>query len=210
MKLIQFKELINSMPLHHHAFLIKEKNWSKEKCNNQRHLIDGVFKEGKATISRGDLYASSSNLEAFVIKILMWGYPTMGRGKNIEKMLEPSIFNSLIERLQTYSNTDVSNDELQDCLKSITGLGLSTLSKFTNFLGTTVGGNKALILDLQIIATLKVGPFEEFELLRKLTYDNAPRRYSEYCSHMTQWANELETEPEKLEMFLFTFGRSLA
>ena len=198
------------MPLQHHAFLIKEKNWAKEKCINQRPLIDGVFKNGDTTISRGDLYASNSNLEDFIIKTWMWGYPTWGRGKNIEKMLESSTFKNLIERLQSYRNTDVSNDELCDYLKSITGLGLSTLSKFTNFLGTTVGGNKALILDLQIIETLKSGPFEEFEPLRKISYENAPRRYSEYCEHMTKWANELGTDQEKLEMFLFTFGRSLA
>ena len=88
--------------MHHHAFLFKKKDWSADKYNNQRPLIDGTLKQETVIISRDDLYASSFNLQNFFIRTLMWGYPSLGREKNIEKMLEKSTFKTLIERLESY------------------------------------------------------------------------------------------------------------
>ena len=74
----------------------------------------------------------------------MWGYPTKGRGKNIEKMLETENLERLKKILSNYKSSEISIDQLRKDIKSIPGLGLSTITKFTHFLNTTINGNKAV------------------------------------------------------------------
>lgn len=90
----------------------------------------------------------------------MWGYPTKGRGKNIDNLLSKNSLKTLTKILNTYRNDDISIDQFKKDIKHISGLGISTISKFTNFLNTTINGHKAVILDLQIINTINKGTFD--------------------------------------------------
>ena len=84
------------------------------------------------------------------------------------------------------------------------------MSKFTNFLNTTINGHKAVILDLQIINTINRGTFEEFNSLKKITYVNALNKYEHYISIIETLAKTTKAKPDQIENFIFLFGRSIS
>lgn len=208
MKLIEFQKLIQNIPYQNQAFEIKKGNW---KVESQETLINKIF-NGKdiITINRQDLLSSTNDLGEFAIKTLMWGYPTKGRGKNIEKMLGQKTFEELIKVLERYRYADTSIDQLKNDIKLIPGLGLSTITKFTHFLNTTINGNKAVILDVQIIETIKSNRFEDFKQFVEITYENAQNYYLRYLEKINSLSRCLQASPDQVEIFLFTFGRTLS
>ncbi len=219
MKITDYKNLIKVLPYLEHSFDIKNSNWNG--INNQKEIIEDIFKDGKIievgkkedkiiNISRNDLYNSSNDLEKFILKTLMWGYPTKGRGKNIENMLEENNFQKLISVLENYKGNEITIEQLKKDINEIKGLGLSTLTKFTHFLNTTIEGNKAVILDIQIIEVISSGKFEEFKTLNGIiSYDNAIKHYTKYLEIINNLSEEMEVEQDQVEMFLFMFGRIL-
>lgn len=79
MKIIEFQSFIQEIPYKLQSFDIKKENW---KFENQQKLIDKIF-EGNTTITinRDDLINSSWNTKEFIVKTLMWGYPTRARAQ---------------------------------------------------------------------------------------------------------------------------------
>lgn len=208
MYITDFTGLIQSLPYKQHAFDIKRKNWM---IPSQQYKIDAVFdSKDTITINRNDLTNSRFDLETFIIKTLMWGYPTKGRGKNINKILTKSNFDFLLLLLEDYHEGDIFIERLESDIKQIPGLGLATMSKFTNFLNTTIDGNKAVILDNRIRETINKGSFIEFDHLKGIRIDNAIKRYPIYLETINQLAKQMKLEPEQIELFLFMFGRNLS
>ncbi len=220
MKTTDYKNLIKALPYLEHSFDIKNSNWSG--IDNQKEIIEDIFKDGKKIkvgkkedktiiISRSDLYNSKNDLKKFVLKTLMWGYPTKGRGKNIENLLEENNFQKLINTLQNYKGNEITIEQLKKDIKEIKGLGLSTLTKFTHFLRTTIEGNKAVMLDIQIIEVIRSGKFEEFDdALKGINYDNAIKYYAKYLEIVNDLSEKMNAEKDQVEMFLFMFGRILS
>lgn len=208
MKLSDFKDLINELPFKNQSFDIKKANWKSE---NQKEIIERIFGENQIiTLNRFDLFNSSSNIHEFVIKTLMWGYPTKGRGRNIDILLKEENFNKLIETLNLYIETDVTLDRLESDIKRIDGLGLSAMTKFLHFLNTKIDNNTAVILDLQIIDAINLGRFEEFNFLNGIRYNNAIKKYGEFLYLINDLSKQLMVKPDQIEMFLFIFGKSLS
>lgn len=211
MKILDFRNLIRVLPCQNQGFDIYRKNWLVE---SQEDNINKIFKNSdkdkKITINRFDIENSKNNLPIFILKTLMWGYPTKGRGKNIDKLLSKESLTNLISKLQNYSDRDISIELLKSDIKEIDGLGLSTMTKFTNFLNTTINGNKAVMLDLQIISAINRGVFEEFKNLERINYDNAIKYYPEYLSIIGTISKKINSTPDQIENFLFLFGRSLS
>ena len=208
MKLIAFRNFIKEIPCQNLGFDIKAKNW---KVKSQQINIDRIFNGVETiTLNRSHLQDASQNTVDYILKTLMWGYPTKGRGKNIEKLLLKESFNKLSIILNGYRNQQISFDRFKSDIGSISGLGLSTMSKFTTFLNTRINGKKAVILDLQIIKSINRGTFEEFNSLKDITYINALKRYEEYISIIQELSIITKASPEQIENFLFTFGRSIS
>ncbi|MEP5254314.1 MAG: hypothetical protein ABJQ39_04570 [Winogradskyella arenosi] len=208
MKIENFKEFIREFPYKNQSFDIKKQNWQIE---SQQQTIDWIFGESETiTLNRFDLLNSVFDLESFILKTLMWGYPTKGRGKNIEKILESVNLERLKKILSNYKKSAISIEQLRKDIKSIPGLGLSTMTKFTHFLNTTIEGNKAVILDERIIRALKRESFEEFEHLKKINHSNAQRLYPEYLKTVDKLSKSMNVLPDQIEMFLFTFGNTLS
>ncbi len=207
MKLSDFGNFIREFPFLHHSVEIKKENW---KVESQTQKIDDIFANNFIiNISRNDLYNSANDLEYFAIKVLMWGYATKGRGKNIDNVLKKENFTKLINVLFRYHNQNITITQLTDDVNNLHGVGISTITKFTNFLNTTIEGKKALILDTQIIEAINSEKFEEFNSLKKLKYDNALNYYSEYIEMINKLSDKINSNPEQIEMFLFYFGRNL-
>ena len=208
MRIVDFQKLIQEIPCKNQSFDIKKANW---KIDAQQKFIDNIF-NGKEviTINRQDLINSMWNTQEFIIKTLMWGYPTKGRGRNIENMLDPKNLEQLVRILDNYKDQDISIDQLIKDIKSISGLGLSTMTKFTHFLNTTIEGNKAVILDIQIIEAINAKRFSDFNHLSGIKYENAAKRYPEYLKTINDLSLQINADPDQIEMFLFTFGRTLS
>jgi hypothetical protein len=207
MKLLNFKSFINQFPDRLHSFEIKRDNW---KIGEHDNYLDATF-NGKPTIhlNRQDLFEASLDLKDFVFKVLMWGYPTKGRGNNIENMLTENVLSDLKETLKGYRQKEISIQQLHSDTERIKGLGLSTMSKFTHFLNTTINGHRAVILDIQIIESIRNSDFEELKPLQNITYEKGLKFYPDYIELIDSLSKQLECSHDQLEMFLFTFGRNL-
>ncbi len=208
MKIAEFQSFIIEFPYKNQSVDIKSDKWIVE---SQQNFIDDIFENKKLiTLNRSDLINSRSNIKEFILKTLMWGYPTKGRGRNIENLLEKRNLEQLIEILNGYKENEITIDRLKKDIRSVSGLGLSTITKFTHFLDTTIDGNKAVILDKRIIETINVGRFDEFKNLKGIKYDNAAKYYFEYLEIINKLSELIKAEPDQIEMFLFIFGRSLS
>lgn len=208
MKISKFKAFIREFPYLNQSFDIKKKNW---KIKHLQQKIDKIFGENDAvTLNRFELKNSKNNLESFIFKTLMWGYPTKGRGKNIENILEKGNLEKLIKILENYQDQEITIEQLKSDIKSVSGLGLSTMTKFTQFLNTTIDGNKAVIIDNQIIEVINTERFEEFNHLKGISYGNALKNYQEYLNTVNKLSNNINVEPEQIEIFLFMFGKYLS
>jgi hypothetical protein len=216
MKITDFESLIRHMPYRELAFEISKEAWfptdEKKRFKYQNDRIKKVFEnEDSIMISRHDLFNSTKELDFFVIKVLMWGYPTKGRGKNIINMFEPLNFDQTIKKLDdVWRKGNISNKDVKELFSS--GLKLSTVSKFLYFLQIKVESFPALILDLRVIDSLtRKNGFEDEELvnLKTLNYNNAPKKYTEYLKAVYDLASKMKVQPDQVEMFLFEFGSNL-
>lgn len=208
MKISDFKNFIKEFPHQNQSFDIKRENW---KNKDQTVLINEIFQENNTiTLNRSDLFQASNNLPLFAIKTLMWGYPTKGRGSNIDKLLIPDNFNQLITTLDFYKENNISINRLSKDIKEIEGLGLSTMSKFTSFLNTKIDGNRSVILDLQIIDAINLNRYEELNCIKGIRYDNAIKKYPHYLKVINNLSERMQIEPDQLEIFLFMFGKNLS
>jgi len=210
MKITDFAELIRCMPYREQAFDVKYEIW---KGTEPSKIIENIFrnkdKNGIITISRNDLFQSNSDLVEFVIKVIMWGYPTKGRGNNIDNFLKSENFESFIETLvDAKKNKHISITDINNLMKNSTGLGFSTLSKILYFSRINYETMPALIFDLRVINALSAGRFNDsgIEIFKKLRYDNALKNYNNYLRFMNLLAKKLQTEADRIEMFLFEFG----
>ncbi len=210
MKISEFKSLISNLPVDIHSFSIKRENW---RTQPQQSLIEKVFGDNQSlvNISRGELLAPPSDLREFAIKVLLWGYPRGGRGKNIRTLLTEENFETLLnhlEILKTSSNINVT--QIQTTIKAIPRLGLSTLSKYLYFLGIKTEGYPSMILDLQIMDVVNRNQFEELEPLGKMRYDNGVAKFELYLKILNSISKELDVRTDQVEMFLIVFGKILS
>ena len=207
MKIEEFANFIREIPYKNHAFDIYKEQW---KIESQQEYINQIFIKEVITLNRFNLFNSTDSIKKFVFKTLMWGYPTKGRGKNIENILENKNLKELIKILEGYKHNEISINQLGKDIKEISGVGLSTMTKFTHFLKTTINGNRAIILDLQIIAAINTGRFEELNQLKGISYENAIKKYDEYLFIINDLSKKINVEVDQIEIFLFTFGRTLS
>ncbi|MFC4892358.1 hypothetical protein ACFPDQ_04775 [Pseudofrancisella aestuarii] len=210
MEISNFKELIKNLPYKNHSFDVKKSNWNNKLPERFKNII---FNENETvTISRQDLFfEAEENLELFIIKTLMWGYPTGGRGNHIKSLLseDEKNFEQLVGCLRGWRKKNIDLNCMKDLIEKIKGLGLSTITKFTQFLSTTINGNRAIILDDQIISAINSSRFKDFENLSSINYDNAIKNYDEYIQIVSKISDKIKADPDQIEMFLFVFGKNL-
>lgn len=210
MRITDFEKLIQQMPTDYQAFDVKFDIWN---ASEQFQTINNIFNKNETiTISRNELLRLYWNIEEHVLKVLMWGYPTKGRGKNIDNFLKPENFNSFMDKLKELEkNKHIYLSDIQELLKTTKGLGFSTLSKILYFRRINVESFPALILDFRVINALSSGRFEDsgIDNFKNLRYDNAVQNYMSYLEFMHSLARQMKTETDKVEMFLYEFGSNL-
>ncbi|MEI6137931.1 MAG: hypothetical protein WCP85_01620 [Mariniphaga sp.] len=210
MKIADFANFIREIPYEYQSFDIKRSIWGNEV--NQRMIINDIF-SGNETIciSRFDLFHSAWNLQEFAIKVLMWGYPTKGRGRNIENLLKPENFEKLICQLKMLEGkNDLTLADIQE-FQEIKGLGMSTITKFLYFKKVRIEKYPALIFDQKVLNALNNGKYRDFaiEKFKNIKSNNSVFDYLDYLSFMQSLANKMNVLPDQLELFLFEFGSNL-
>ena len=173
-----------------------------------RSVLD-EFGPKDIVLSRRDLHdlAHKSSLEQFVMATIVWGYTSGGRGKNVANlMIDLTQLTGLLSEARDHEIADW--EKHYEAVETIKGIGLSTYSKFLNFLSVKVDGDQALILDDRIIRVLSQDVWQELCVLRELS-KNPVRSYPKYLKEMRRIANSLEVSAEALEFFLFEFGLNL-
>lgn len=204
---------ISRIPYLQQAFDIKRIHWKDLDLNSLlNYIFESQDEKGTITISRNDLFNDHSSLEIFLIKVLMWGYPTMGRGNNIRDFLtKEDHFKTFIQKFSVINQRKSINDNnLQDLLNT-RGIKLSTLSKFLYFKKINLNGYPSMILDLRVITALNSSRFRDrfFNQFSNLNYNNAIKYYSLYNQTLFELAKKYNVKPDQIELFLFNHGLNL-
>jgi hypothetical protein len=221
MYLSDFKTLIANMPTAYQSATSNREPW--EPWLGGTDLLDealhSIFRDFGGTdevcISRSDLrrLAKEPQLERFVMATILWGYETPAglRGDNFRDFTEQPTH----LRMLTKSLRDAAAQGIMDWnthfekITPIKGIGLSTYTKFLNFLSVKVYGNTALILDDQIVQVARQGVFVELNPLRGLKDSTKVGMYPTYLSCIHKISDKLRVPAENTEFFLYNFGGDL-
>ena len=191
-----YKDFIRSFPYKKQSFLIERKNWGEITFHHLEKIFSTYGNGEMVRLNREMLFEDAESTEEFIFKVLLWGYPTRGRGNNIEKLLEKENLEELKIILEKYKNNNVSTEELVEDVSKIKGLGISTVSKFLYFLNAKIDSFKALILDDQILNVINRKRISELNQLSSLKREQALKKYSKYLEKMSELSKELECEPD--------------
>ncbi len=207
MTIINYNSLIKSLPVSDQAFTVKTDNWKNALSENH---FQKLFKgEANICLSREDVH-DTNNLELFILKAILWGYPKGMRGHNFKNIY--GSIDHLSEILNVPERGFLTMDDLpvlQKQLNRITGLGLSTYSKLLYFRDFKFDGVPALILDERLIRVFKNKVFQEFESLAEIPQSNSTKMYKTYLHIMNEMSMQLNVSGEQIEQFLFIFGNHL-
>lgn len=219
MSLHRFSHLIASMPVDEQAFWSNREVWVGENPfpSPIPELVQKIFNHGlRVQLSRSDLRNSArvDSPEEFAFRTILWGFPTGGRGNNLRLWL-PFVKEVGIAATAAGKLTEINwHNHYNSVVTSRSGLGLSAYSKLLCFAKTSIAGYPAQILDRVVIAALNNGGFRELAPLANINYQTAHTRYVEYLEKLHEISEALTDShhiitPEKIEMFLFTFGGTL-
>ncbi|MGE8723370.1 hypothetical protein ACO2KH_18725 [Leptospira terpstrae] len=173
---------------------------------NQEKSFD--IKNDRIEITRQSIFSEQDNLTK-LIKIIIWGYPNFGRGRNVKNILDQknSILN-IVTNLYT-SNLDIAEFEsLIQTFNKINSLGPSTWSKILYFFNFKVNNIATQILDIQIIKSLNKGNLLELVELKHITYskEKISIPYINYISILNDLARQMHCSADQIEIFLFHFN----
>jgi hypothetical protein len=213
MNLENYKILIQNLPVRQQCFVTKRTNW--EKAENQiewlKSMNDKLFGDKqKLIISRQDIFETIEIKES-IIKTIYWGYPRGMRGNHFVNILKQiDLIEVTLKTLkQIVYPTKQNFNEMTINLKKISGVGISTYSKFLYFFNIKFNDNPCQILDKRIIEVFSSDIYLELQKLNKLNYYNAEKNYLAYIELIKLTAKKLNTKEENIEQFLFTYGNKL-
>ncbi|EPW6817800.1 hypothetical protein P7247_23155 [Vibrio parahaemolyticus] len=147
-----YKSLIGHLPVADHAIGTKLATWEKYQESHPEiwNTIQSIFSgEQEVKLCRQDLkdIADTQDYNKLIISTILWGYSSGMRGNNFSKIIKklPEIGSLLKCASQGIDNWEVHYNKV----KEISGLGLSTYSKFLYFVGGKIEGHEPLILDIR-------------------------------------------------------------
>ncbi len=206
MRIADYKDFISKFPYLNQSFSVDRQTWD---FSDQKENIDRIFDSKESIIlRRNDLYNARFDTTDFIIKTLMWGYPRKGRGNNIKNIFKKDNFHCLVKMLETYRDTKVQMEQVEEDVKSIKGLGMSTMTKFTTFLNTKINGYQSVILDDKIMKVINESKFIELQNLKGIKDKN--KTFIPYIKTLNTLAEDLNINPNQIELFLFVFGQNLS
>ena len=213
MNLNSYKTLILNLPVRQQSFTTKRTNWKKAEKEIYwlNHLNDKLFSnKSTLTISRQDIF-ETLDLREIIIKTIYWGYTGGMRGNHFVNILRH--IDLLVDTFEKLKNIEKPRTEdfnnLTTIFQGVTGLGLSTYSKFLYFIQLKFNDNPCLILDQRLIDVFVSKSYKDFQQLSNLRYYNAEKKYLDFLQLTNLVSKKLGIEGENIEQFLFLFGNNL-
>ncbi len=213
MNIDTYKILISNLPVRQQCFTTKRTTWTKAESEIQwlKNLNNKLFGDNKTlTISRQDIFETTEPREKF-IKTIYWGYTAGMRGNHFIKILKHiETIENVLRTLRDKTNpTTIDFNNLTSTFKNVVGLGLSTYSKLLYFFKISFNGKPCLILDKRLIDVFVSETYSDFQPFSNINDYNKEKKYLEFLQLTKKLADDLETQGENIELFLFTFGNNL-
>jgi hypothetical protein len=214
MRINLYQDLIQNLPVKQQSFTTKRTTWRKAEKDIDwlSSYNDSLFSQnGILFTSRQDIFNSKKSITELVLKTIYWGYTRGMRGNHFVNILKnlPRLESILLEFTNNPALTVKDFIYLVDSFKDIPGLGLSTYSKILYFLKVSFNNNPCLILDQRLIDVFASEFYMEYSTLKRINYSNAESYYLDYLAITKSLANDLKTDGENIELFLFIFGNNL-
>ncbi len=198
-----YSDLIRLIPVSKQSTTIKKAVWEKRFSHDDKFLKEIFGKSEIVEISREDVF-SEGDPKKKVVMVLMWGYPTGGRGKNINHILER--IDELSSLLSKVEGENMTKDKASDTFAEfdqIRGLGISTWSKLLYFFDVSIDSRKCQIFDLKIVDSLNKQQFSE---LNKQEWKQDTKHYYQFLELVDSLATSMDALPEQVELFLFYYN----
>ena len=214
MNLDNYKVLISCLPVRQQSFSTKRSTWksAEEKTDWLAIANTKLFgNQNEISISRQDIFDSNSSTREMILKTIYWGYTGGMRGNHFVNIMGKIqlLENTLQQYTAKSSLSGKDFEELIKIFKDITGLGLSTYSKLLYFQGIRFNENPCLILDQRLIDVFASKFYSDFKILEGISDYNKEKNYLNYLETMNKLSQELNTQGENIEQFLFVFGNNL-
>ncbi len=197
-----YSDLIKLIPVFNQSAVIKKDVWDRISYDVEiRNSIFGA--DEKIEISRADVHAEINSAKKIVM-ILMWGYPTGGRGSNIQKIINKG--DKLSTILRSIDGKNLTRDEANAVISefsTIQGLGISTWSKLLHFFNVSIESNRCQIFDLKVVDSLNKKQFIE---LGTHEWKQDINHYYRYIDLVNVLAAGMEVLPEQVELFMFYYN----
>lgn len=204
-----YKKLIESIPIEDQMAIAKWKTWhSKTKNITKLKLQKPDDKSDNIFITRGNLINRNCAITNGILQVLIWGYPSGGRGDNIKKCIRNiDLISTALRKLKNSKNIDIKQfkDFVASC-DSIPGLGISTWSKLLYFNGINIIEYKCNIYDAVVKNALTKLSIDLADYADPTIKPKEIREYISYLKFLSIHAGEIGLRTDQLEYFLFLFG----
>lgn len=210
MRIVFFQDRINNSNPARQEVLVGYISAKWQDNLNEFPVVGLVFQglrrdeQGQIVVSREDVFATA-DMEQRIIKALIWGYPKGMQGtRNLQNIIANLAY--IVRQVQQYKDGAlVRNRFFALCrnLYAVSGLKQSTLGKILYFCNVSVGQNRAVIVDANVLAA-----FECFDDFYGVSFESDPaERYYSQITKINAIARTLQVNPDQVEYFLFNLGK---
>ena len=205
-----FKDLIISLPTAEQEFYAKQSTWIPMIADNpelhlwQQHLVGGTVH-----VKRSHLYDCDATAPNGILHVLIWGYPSGGRGANIQKCIanisDISVALTQLKHIEIPTLGDLIN--FSNACKHINGLGMSTWSKLLHFNHISFDGYESNIYDKVIKDVISLRRIDLSEYIDNSIRNTDVREYMAYLKFLTDHASKIGAKSVQIELFLYLIAR---
>jgi len=200
-----YSDLIKNIPVRKQSSYTKKDSWNRIIDEHFQAILTTMFgSNDKIEISRQDVF-NENDVYKKIVKTFIWGYPTVGRGNNIQNVINSE--DRIVGIMSSINGKKITKNEyfaLVTKLKKITGLGISTWTKMLYFFDVKIENSTCQIFDNQIFESLNKEQLIEFMGNKYLRHNY--ETYLNYIDDLAVIAKEMMTKAENIEVFLFYFN----
>ncbi|MCI7435485.1 MAG: hypothetical protein MSH22_02625 [Spirochaetia bacterium] len=203
-KISNYYKLIKELPINEQSTRIKKNVWERIKYKDKDKIEESIFLDFSEIELSRFCVKKETDIRKKIVMVLMWGYPTGGRGNNIQNVLVN--LDELVNIFTNYNKKNLNLKDFENLISSfsrISGLGISTWTKFLYFFEISVENKKCEIFDLKIVESLNKKQFVE---LKDKHWIQDFSNYMEYINLIDEISNKINVQPDQVELFLFYFN----
>lgn len=203
-KISNYYKLIKELPINEQSTRIKKNVWERIKYKDKDKIEESIFLDFSEIELSRFCVKKETDIRKKIVMVLMWGYPTGGRGNNIQNVLVN--LDELVNIFTNYNKKNLNLKDFENLISSfsrISGLGISTWTKFLYFFEISVENIKCEIFDLKIVESLNKKQFVE---LKDKHWIQDFSNYMEYINLIDEISNKINVQPDQVELFLFYFN----